>query len=105
MKQGRLFKVIGGGGRIVGGFVLFALADGTVRVGRAFLEPEVQNRGIGGELLAFAESAIPDTKRLLLDTPVWNLRNQHFYEKAGYSKTDEVGSDDGIRLVQYEKRI
>ncbi len=105
MKQGRLFKVIGDGGRIVGGFVLLALADGTVRIGRAFLEPEAQNQGIGGELLAFAESAFPGTKRLILDTPVWNLRNQHLYEKAGFSKTDEIGSDDGFPLIQYEKRI
>lgn len=89
----------------MGGLVLFALSDGTVRVGRAFLEPERQNRGIGSELLRFAESVSPETRRFVLDTPVWNLRTRHLYEKLGYVKTGEIESGFGFLLIQYEKRI
>jgi ribosomal protein S18 acetylase RimI-like enzyme len=91
--------------RIVGGFVLFVLEDGSVRIGRAFLEPECQNRGIGSELLRFAESAFPEIRRLVLDTPAWNLRTKHLYEKLGYSKTGEIESGFGFPLIQYEKRV
>jgi RimJ/RimL family protein N-acetyltransferase len=104
MRQGRYFKVLEQG-RIVGGFVLFPLPDGSVEFGRAFIEPEFQNQGIGGELLAFAEGVFPEAERFVLDTPEWNLRTRHFYEKAGYEKIGEVETDAGFPLIQYEKRI
>ena len=91
--------------RIVGGLVLFALEDGSVRIGRAFLEPECQNRGIGSELLRFAESVFPETRRFVLDTPTWNMRTRHLYEKFGYERAGEIESGFGFPLIQYEKRI
>jgi ribosomal protein S18 acetylase RimI-like enzyme len=104
IRNGRFFKVLEQN-RLIGGFVLFRLEDGSVELGRAFIEPECQNRGIGSELLRFAESVFPDTERLVLDTPDWNLRTQHFYEKAGYLKIGEIDSGVGFLLFQYEKRL
>ena len=104
IRSGRFFKVLERG-RLVGGFVLFRLPDGSVEFGRAFLEPECQNRGIGGELLDFAEGVFHDGARFVLDTPAWNLRTQHFYEKAGYVKTGEIDTGEGFSLFQYEKRL
>jgi RimJ/RimL family protein N-acetyltransferase len=103
-KRGRFFKVLERG-RIVGGFVLFRLPDGSVEFARAFIEPERQNQGIGAELLRFAEGVFPEAKRLVLDTPAWNKRNQHFYEKAGYARIGEIDTGDGFVLIQYEKRL
>jgi len=104
IRNGRFFKVLEQD-RLVGGFVLFRLEDGSVEFGRAFLEPECQNRGIGSELLRFSENVFPETQRLVLDTPRWNLRTQHFYEKAGYVKIDEIDTDVSFTLFQYEKRL
>lgn len=104
MRSGRFFKVLEQD-RLVGGFVLFRLEDGSVEFGRAFIEPECQDRGIGAELLRFAESVFPEAERFVLDTPAWNLRNQHLYEKAGYLKTGEIDTGEGFILFQYEKRI
>jgi len=104
MAQGRFFKVLEAD-RVVGGFVLFRLEEETVELGRAFIAPELQNRGIGSELLAFAEGVFPETKRLVLDTPDWNLRTRHFYEKAGYEKIGKAETDEGFSLIQYEKRV
>jgi len=104
MAQGRFYKVLEAD-RIVGGFVLFRLAEETVELGRAFIEPELQNQGIGGELLAFAEGVFSETRRLILDTPDWNLRTRHFYEKAGYVKIGEIDTDEGFQLIQYEKLV
>jgi ribosomal protein S18 acetylase RimI-like enzyme len=102
--SGRFFKVLEQD-RLVGGFVLFRLEDGSVEFGRAFLEPECQNRGIGAELLRFAEGVFAETKRLVLDTPSWNLRTQHFYEKGGYVKVGELDTGEGFALFQYEKKL
>ncbi|HEY5161231.1 MAG TPA: GNAT family N-acetyltransferase [Gaiellaceae bacterium] len=104
MKRGRFFKVLEAD-RVIGGFVLFRLGARTVELGRAFLEPELQNRGIGRELLSFAEEVFPETRRFVLDTPSWNLRTQHVYEKAGYRKIGEIDAAEGFPLIQYEKRI
>jgi GNAT superfamily N-acetyltransferase len=104
IESGNYYKVTDGG-RIVGGLVLFTLDGGTVRLGRAFLEPERQNKGIGSDLLRFAESVFPGTRRFVLDTPVWNLRTRHLYEKFGYVKSSEIESGFGFPLIQYEKRI
>jgi RimJ/RimL family protein N-acetyltransferase len=102
--RGRFFKVLVQD-RIVGGFVLFRLEDGTVELGRAFVEPESQNQGIGAEILRYAEGVFPATTRLVLDTPSWNPRTHHLYEKAGYVKVGEIDTGDGFPLFQYEKRI
>jgi ribosomal protein S18 acetylase RimI-like enzyme len=104
MREGHLFKILEED-RVIGGFVLFRLEDGNVEFGRAFLEPDCQNRGIGGELLRFAESVFPQTRRIVLDTPDWNLRTQHFYEKAGYVRIGEIDTGEGFPLFQYEKRV
>lgn len=104
MRRGRFFKIFEEE-RLIGGYVLFSLEDGSVELGRAFLEPESQNRGIGGELLRHAEDAFPATSRLVLDTPAWNERTRHFYEKAGYVKVGEIDTGEGFTLFQYEKRI
>lgn len=89
----------------MGGLVLFPLSDGTVKLGRAFLEPERQNKGIGNVLLRFAESVFPETRRYVLDTPTWNMRTRHLYEKLGYERAGEIESGFGFPLIQYEKRI
>ncbi|MGA9762213.1 MAG: GNAT family N-acetyltransferase [Gaiellaceae bacterium] len=104
IESGSYYRVIDTD-RIVGGLVLFPLAGGSVKLGRAFLEPECQNKGIGRELLRFAESAFPETRRLVLDTPIWNMRTRHLYEKFGYERAGEIESGFGFPLIQYEKRL
>jgi ribosomal protein S18 acetylase RimI-like enzyme len=104
LRRGRYFKLFEQE-RLVGGFVVFRLEDGSVELGRAFIDPEFQNRGIGSEMLRYAEGVFPATRRLVLDTPSWNRRCQHFYEKAGFVKIGDIDTGEGFLLVQYEKRI
>ena len=104
MRAGRYFEICDDN-RIIGGLMLFPQGAGTVELGRVFIEPERQNTGIGLAALRFAESAFPKAKRWVLDTPAWNTRNHHFYEKAGYVKTGEIEAGDGFVLFQFEKII
>ena len=41
-----------------------------------------------------------DAEKIKLDTPVWNVRTNRFYQKCGYTET---GRDD--ESVYYEKVI
>ncbi len=44
--------------------------------------------------------SFPDAKVWTLDTPEWNLRTRHFYEKLGFEATKIENGD-----VWFEKRI
>ena len=104
MKKGRYYKILEGD-RIVGGFIVFPLGGEKAELGRVFIEPDWQNLGIGGRVLAFAESAFPRVKRWALDTPSWNLRTQYLYEKAGYVRVGEIDPAGRFTLIQYEKKL
>jgi RimJ/RimL family protein N-acetyltransferase len=93
MRIGKYYKIMDEY-RIIGGFVVFNKGNGHFYLGRIFLEPEYQNQGIGAQAMEFMEKEFPQAERWTLDTPQWNKRTQHFYEKMGYVK---IGTeDDGI---------
>jgi GNAT superfamily N-acetyltransferase len=90
-------------GHIVGGIVVFDRGNGRFHLDRIYLDPDYHNRGIGTRAMQFIEATYPATK-WTLDTPLYALRNQHFYEKLGYVKVKEIAAD-GITLVAYEKYL
>jgi RimJ/RimL family protein N-acetyltransferase len=80
-------------GSVVGGMIVFG-SDGDYWLGRMFIDPEHQGRGIGSEAIAQLEREFPDATRWSLETPPWNQRNHTFYEKAGYSRAGISASGD-----------
>lgn len=92
MKRGDYTKILLGE-RIVGGLIVFRKAPREYELGRIFIDPEVQQQGIGMQAMALMEAAYPLAKRWTLDTPVWNTRTNRFYPKMGYIKTGEQGND------------
>ncbi len=85
-------------GLIVGGAILFA--DGLkLNIGRIFVEPEYFRKGYGIFIMQEIERIFPDAKEIFLDTPVWNIRTNAFYQKLGYT---EYKKDD--EFVYYVKK-
>jgi GNAT superfamily N-acetyltransferase len=84
---------------IVGGMIVFG-TDGDYWLGRMYIDPERQGRGLGSEALARLEATRPDWTRWRLETPPWNRRTQEFYRKAGYEPVGRSPSGD----VLFEKR-
>ena len=103
MARGSYYKIILDEGVpfIIGGFIVFQNAFGDCELGRIFIDPVYQNRGIGTQAMAFMEQAFPEARRWTLGTPLWNLRTQHFYEKVGYARVRLEGRDG----VRYEKIV
>ena len=100
MRFGDYYKILEGK-RIVGGMVVMRRAAREYEVGRIFIEPEHQDLGIGTEAFEFLWEKYSLAKRWTLDTPAWNQRTRHFYEKVGFV---EVAKDsDGCIL--FERRI
>jgi ribosomal protein S18 acetylase RimI-like enzyme len=93
------YKIVDGD-QIIGGIIVFDMGGGHFVLGRIWIDPAYQDRGIGKQAIQFIEQAHPQAKKWTLDTPAWAVRNHHFYEKAGYVKTREA---DG--MLFYEKEM
>lgn len=96
MRMGKYYKILSDE-HIIGGIIIFPKKRGHYELGRIFIDPEFQNQGIGTQAFKFIWQEFPLSRKWTLDTPVWNLRNRHFYKKRGFV---EVGKDgpDGIRF-------
>lgn len=106
MQRGQYFKIIAGQ-RIIGGAIVFDYGYGHFELGRIYLDPDFQNRGLGSIAMQLIEQQFSDAERWTLDTPDWAKRNHHFYEKLGYVKVGEEVVEElaGLRLFLYEKEM
>lgn len=86
-------------GLILGGAILF-LHGSKLEVGRLFIDPEHYRKGYGIYMMQQIENIYPDAREFVLDTPIWNVRTNAFYQKIGY---EEYKRDD--EFVYYAKHI
>ena len=84
--------------KIVGGALLF-LKDNELNVGRIFIDPEHFRKGYGIFMMQQIEESFAEAKVFTLDTPIWNVRTNAFYQKLGYVEVRRDGD-----FVYYEKR-
>lgn len=84
-------------GVIVGGAILFIEAE-KLYIGRIFIDTNHFHEGLGTELMRHVENLFPDVTFFTLDTPIWNVRTNNFYQKIGYyeSRRDQ-------ECIYYEK--
>jgi GNAT superfamily N-acetyltransferase len=100
MRIGDYYKVLVGD-QIVGGFIVLRKEPREYELGRIFVDPDYQNQGVGTEVMEFLWEEYPLAKRWTLDTPAWNRRTRHFYNKVGFA---EVGADPRGQVL-FEKRL
>ena len=84
--------------KIVGGALLF-LKDSELNIGRIFVDPEHFRKGYGIFMMQQIEESFAEAKVFTLDTPIWNVRTNAFYQKLGYVEVRRNGD-----FVYYEKR-
>ena len=83
MAKGNHLYKLSADGLIVGGAILFV--DGSkLNIGRIFVDPEYFRKGYGIFIMQEIERIYPEAKELYLDTPIWNIRTNAFYQKLGY---------------------
>jgi GNAT superfamily N-acetyltransferase len=80
-------------GRVAGAFIVFINPEGEYVLGNIFVDPAYQNLHIGSRAWNFIEDTYPDAKSWNLDTPIWAIRNHHFYEKLGFARIKVEGDD------------
>ncbi|MBT3266337.1 GNAT family N-acetyltransferase [Candidatus Poribacteria bacterium] len=89
MRLGEYYKITCGD-RIVGGCIVFRQDTRAYEVGRIFVDPDAQSRGVGAAAFEGLWRLYPLVKRWTLGTPKWNRRTRHFYPKVGFT---EIGED------------
>ena len=78
------FKVLMGD-KIIGSIILWINEDGKNFLGNIFIDPLVQNKGIGLKVWKYIESQYPNTKKWMTETPGFSKRNHNFYvNKCGF---------------------
>ena len=100
MRFGDYYTILGDG-QIIGGIIVFRKGTREYELGRIYIEPELQNQGIGTQAFQFLWQTYPLAKRWTLGTPKWNRRTRHFYAKVGFR---EIG-EDSHGGVLFERRI
>lgn len=80
----RLYKLLVDG-LITGAAILFAEGD-RLDIVRIFISPEHHRKGYGSYMMQRIEEMFPAVKEIYLDTPVWNIRTNSFYQKQGYTE-------------------
>ena len=99
LNEGHLLQAIMAG-EIVGGAILFLNKSGeTLYVGRIFIDPVHHRKGYGLSLMKLVESSYSGIRKIKLDTPLWNVRTNAFYQKLGYC---EVRRDEEFAYYQKE---
>ena len=84
-------------GLVVGGAIL-SLKDDVLNIERIFVAPEYFRKGYGLFMMKQIEELFSNVKKVLLDTPVWNVRTNSVYKKLGYKELRR-----GKGLVYYVK--
>ncbi len=96
--------VVRSGGRLVGSVRarVSADVDGQWEIGRLMVAPDLQGRGIGRALLAYAEAAAPSgTSRFWINTGTRSKANLRRYRRAGYRARPGEGRFPGtVDLVK-----
>jgi ribosomal protein S18 acetylase RimI-like enzyme len=97
------YKILAGD-QIVGGLIVFDMGENQYELGRIWVDPDLQNQGIGQQAIKLMFSHFPDARKWILGTHSWAIRNQHFYEKMGYVKIRETEVEPvlGWSGIEYE---
>ena len=88
-------------GKIVGSVRAYE-DEGTCYIGRLFVHPEYQNKGIGTQLMKCIEEKFKESKRFELFTGKKSIKNIYLYNKLGYKIVREE-RDNEITMVYMEK--
>lgn len=88
---------------IVGGMLLIPKEPGHMMLGRIFINPDHQNKGIGTRAMEYIEETYP-AEKWSLETPTYAPENHRFYERLGYVRKGIV-PDIPEPLYLYEKHV
>ncbi len=83
------------GGKAIGAFIVWIRPNRENILGNIFVDPALQDRGLGVAIWRWIEARYPDTRVWKTETPTFSKRNLHFYrDKCGFEVTGQDNSND-----------
>jgi len=102
-------------GNIVGGIFYWVsgtmpngneLKDGEYYLGRIYIHPDYQNRGIARDAILLCEKEFPDARFYYVDFPEDMEKNRRCYQNAGYCDTaDKICMEGAPTLAMFKKTV
>jgi GNAT superfamily N-acetyltransferase len=81
-----------------------SIRDRALSIEKLFVDPDLQNRGIGTEIMHALESRYAGSvDRYVLSTGHKSARNLHIYGKLGYKETGRKWLNENCGLIVMEK--
>ncbi len=77
--------------------------NGVCYIGRLIVDSSIQNKGVGGKLLAEIEKRFSSANRFELFTGDKSEKNRYFYKKYGYVEFGKEAISDELTLIYFEK--
>lgn len=75
--------------KVIGAVIVWINANNENFLGNLFVDPLIQNQGIGLKIWRYIEHKYPDTKKWVTETPGYSKRNHNFYvNKCGFKITE-----------------
>ena len=102
MKRGKYFA-IEHFGQVVGGAIAFPIGSGRMNLGRIWIDPAWQGRGIGRAAITQLHERFATTRTWALETPAWAVRNHHICESLGYVRVGQRPCPNGFVEYLYER--
>lgn len=99
-EKGIILKLLDGDNII--GSVRAYTENGTLYIGKLFIHPDFQGKGLGTRLLREIERICPH-KRCELFTSSQSLRNLSLYQRVGYRIFKEKNISDNLKFIYLEK--
>jgi GNAT superfamily N-acetyltransferase len=98
------YKILAGD-QVIGGIIVWILPENHNILGTIFVDPQMQDKGVGQETWHFIERTYPKTKSWRLATPTWATKNHHFYVKCGFVEVESdpmIPAEEGITIYRKE---
>lgn len=92
--------------KVIGAVIVWINENNENYLGNLFVDPLLENRGIGLAIWRYIEQKYPNTKKWLTDTPGYSKRNHHFYvNKCGFKIVkivNPMNREDGMYVLEKE---
>ena len=90
--------------KLIGGLMLIPLDNKNIRMMQVAVAPEFQGKGIGRELVKYAEKRAKDAgySKIIMHAM---LSVVNFYEKMGYSQEGDIFDENGITFAKMVKTL
>ena len=100
-------EIVGGIFYVLAGSTLFVtLGEGEYYIGRVYIRPDRQSRGIGRQAILLCEKKFPNAKKFYIDFPTELEKNRRCYYAAGFRPAGkEKRPEPNLTLVLCEKEV